>query len=186
MRAWFVYGLAVAMVILAKAMPAMALSWDVCFKPAAVESGGDLNVSIASETVGGTVVPVSFSTVVFVHPAGTFQPSTKAPRTSCTTNARLVGTFLARANLVANLPTATLGRLPYVYYEDWHFDIIDVGQFGTSGYVNSGNPGVTFFQIITGRTGTQIPSSGPATVLVISNAGDKFKDTVDIYRITVP
>lgn len=186
MRARFVYGLAVAMVILAKAMPAMALSWDVCFKPAAVESGGDLNVSVASETVSGTVVPVSFSTTVFVHPAGTFQPSTKAPRTSCSTDAPLVGTFLARGNLVANLPTAILGRFPYMYFEDWHFDIVDVGQFGTSGYVDSGNPGVSFVHIITGSTGSQIPASGAATVLVVSNAGDKFKDTVNIYRITVP
>jgi hypothetical protein len=68
---------------------------------------------------------------------------------------------------------------------DWHFRIIGIGQFGTSGFVESGNPGVSFGQIITGSFGG-VPASGPATVLVVSNAGDKFKDTVDIYEITVP
>jgi hypothetical protein len=184
MRARFVFGLAAAMV-LANAVPAMATSWDVCFKPAAVESGGDLNVSTEGETVGTTVLPIFFSTVVYVYPAGTFQPSTKAPRTSCTTNTAPVGTFLAKAGLVANLPTAISGRLPYVYYVDWHFKIIGKGQFGTSGFVESGNPGVTFSQIVTGSSGG-VSASGPAIVLVVSNAGDKFKDTVDIYRITVP
>ena len=186
MRARFVVGLAAAMV-LANAVCAMAAqSWDVCFKPAAVESGGDLNVSIDGETVGTTVLPIVYSTVVYAYPAGTFQPSTKSARTSCATHALAVGTFLARANLVANLPTATFGRLPYVYYVDWHFDIVDIGQFGTSGYINSGNPGVSFNQTITGSSGGTLPASGPANVLVVSNAGDKFKDTVNIYRITVP
>jgi len=179
MRTRFVVGLAAAMV-LANAVPVMAQSWDVCFKPAAVESGGDLNVSTEGETVGTSVLPIFFSTVVLVYPAGTFQPSINAPRTSCTTNAFPVGTFLARANLVANLPAAKIFKLPYVYYVDWHFKIFGIGQFGTSGFVNSGDPGVTFVQIVTGSSTAGIPATGPAGVLVISNAGDKFKDTVDI------
>src|SRR5215471_4603903 len=146
MRARFVCGLAAAM-ILAKAMPAMATSFDVCLKPLAVESGGDLNVSVASETVGGVVVPVSFSTVVNVYPAGTFSQSTAAsPRRSCTTQTTPVGTFFARAGLVANLPTATIKKLTDVYYVDWLFRIEGRGQFGTSGVVKSGNPGIAFIQ----------------------------------------
>ena len=113
MRAWFVYGLAAAAMVLAKAMPAMAAtSWEVCLNPVAVESGGDLNISVEGETVGTSVLPIFFSTVVYVYPAGTFQPSTKTPRTSCTTNTAPVGTFLARAGLVANLPTAISGSSP--------------------------------------------------------------------------
>lgn len=61
MRARFVFGLAAAMV-LANVVPAMATSWDVCFKPVAVESGGDLNVAIEGETVGTTVLPIFYST----------------------------------------------------------------------------------------------------------------------------
>jgi hypothetical protein len=181
MRARFVFGLAAAMV-LANAVPAMATTWDVCFKPAAVESGGDLNVSVEGEMVGTTVLPIFYSTVVNVYPTGTFHLSTAA-QTSCTTNKAPVGTFFARADLVANLPTAVSKKLTDVYYVDWHFSI-GTGQFGTSGTVKSGNPGVTFTQIVTGSIGG-LTTGKHATVLVLSNAGDKFKDTVDIFQITV-
>jgi hypothetical protein len=67
---------------------------------------------------------------------------------------------------------------------DWHFSIGTFGQFGTSGTVKSGNPGVTFNQIVTGSIGG-LTSGKHATVLVLSNAGDNFKDTVDIFQITV-
>lgn len=183
MRARYVFGLAAAMV-LANAVPAMATSWDVCFKPVAVESGGDLNVAIEGETVGTTVLPIFYSTVVNVYPTGTFHQSTGAPQTSCTTNKAPVGTFFARADLVANLPTAVSKKLTDVYYVDWHFSIGTFGQFGTSGTVKSGNPGVTFNQIVTGSIGG-LTSGKHATVLVLSNAGDNFKDTVDIFQITV-
>ena len=181
MRARFVFGLAAAMV-LANAVPAMATTWDVCFKPAAVESGGDLNVSVEGEMVGTTVLPIFYSTVVNVYPTGTFHLSTAA-QTNCTTNKAPVGTFFARADLVANLPTAVSKKLTDVYYVDWHFSI-GTGQFGTSGTVKSGNPGVTFTQIVTGSIGG-LTTGKHATVLVLSNAGDKFKDTVDIFQITV-
>jgi hypothetical protein len=181
MRARFVFGLAAAMV-LANAVPAIATTWDVCFKPAAVESGGDLNVSVEGEMVGTTVLPIFYSTVVNVYPTGTFHLSTAA-QTSCTTNKAPVGTFFARADLVANLPTAVSKKLTDVYYVDWHFSI-GTGQFGTSGTVKSGNPGVTFNQIVTGSIGG-LTTGKHATVLVLSNAGDKFKDTVDIFQITV-
>jgi hypothetical protein len=183
MRARFVFGLAAAM-LLANAVPAMATSWDVCFRPFAVESGGDLNVGIEGEMVGTTVLPISYSTVVNVYPTGTFHQSTGAPQTSCTTNKAPVGTFFARADLVANLPTAVSKKLTDVYYVDWHFSI-GTGQFGTSGTIKSGNPGVTFNQIVTGRSGG-LTAANTAIVLVLSNAGDTFKDTVDIFQITVP
>ena len=186
MRARFVYGLA-AVMVLANAMPAMATSWDVCLKPVAVESGGDLNVSVEGETVGANVLPIFFSTVVNVYPAGTFQQSTAAsPRVSCTTHTAPVGTFFARAGLVANLPTAISKKLTDVYYVDWHFRIAGRGQFGTSGVVKSVNPGVSFIQIVTGSSGGLTPTTGTAEVLVLSNAGDKFNDTVNTFRITVP
>ena len=182
MRARFVFGLAAAM-LLANAVPAMATSWDVCFRPFAVESGGDLNVAVEGEMVGTTVLPIFYSTVVNVYPTGTFHLSTAAQK-SCTTNKAPVGTFFARADLVANLPTAVSKKLNDVYYVDWHFSI-GTGQFGTSGTIKSGNPGVTFNQIVTGRSGG-LTAANTAIVLVLSNAGDTFKDTVDIFQITVP
>jgi hypothetical protein len=186
MRARFVCGLAAAM-LLVKAMPAMATSWDICLKPVAVESGGDLNVSVEGETVGSNVLPIFFSTVVNVYPAGTFEQSTAAtPRVSCNTHAAPVGTFFARAGLVANLPTAISKKLTDVYYVDWLFRIAGTGQVGTSGVIKSVNPGVSFLHIITGSSGGLTAATGTAEVLVLSNAGDKFHDTVDAFEISVP
>ena len=184
-RARFVFGLAATMVLV-KAMPAMAAtSWEVCLNPVAVESGGDLNVSVEGEIVSGNVLPIFFTALASVYSAGTFQPSTAhSPRTNCHTSAKPIGQFFARADLVANLPTATNNKLPYVYYVDWHLHVVG-GQFGTSGFVKSGNPGVAFSQIVTGSAGG-VTSPGPATVLLLSNAGDTFNDKVDVFEITLP
>jgi hypothetical protein len=66
-----------------------------------------------------------------------------------------------------------------VFYVDWQFRIDGKGQFGTSGLVKSGDPGVTYFQIITGGAGGLAPATGGVSVLILSNAGDTFGDTVD-------
>jgi hypothetical protein len=177
MRTLFTYGMA-AIILLAGAMPAMARSWDVCIDPTT-----DLNAS--TEAPGGT--PMFFSAVANVYPKGTFHQSTNvSPLLSCNVNANPVGTFFAKGALVANLPISTSKNLKDVFYVDWQFRIDGRGQFGTSGLVKSGDPGVTYGQIVTGGFGGVAPASGNASVLILSNAGDTFGDTVDAFRITVP
>jgi hypothetical protein len=177
MRALVTYGV-VTVMVLATAMPAMARSWDVCINPSA-----DLNAS--TEAPGG--VPMFFSAVANVFPKNTFHQSTMAsPQLNCTTNATPVGTFYVKGALVANLPTEIAKNLKDVFYVDWQFRIDGTGQFGTSGLVKSGDPGVTYNQIITGGNGGLVPATGTASVVILSNAGDTFGDTVDTFRITVP
>jgi len=178
MRALVTYGLA-AVMVLAGAMPAMARSWDVCIDPST-----DFNASTEAPI---TNVPMFFSAVANIYPKGTFHMSTMAsPQLNCTTSAAPVGTFFAKGALVANLPTVTAKELRDVFYVDWQFRIDGKGQFGTSGLVKSGDPGVTYKQILTGGSGGLVPATGSASVLILTNAGDTFGDTVDTIRVTVP
>ena len=152
MRALVTYGLA-AVMVLAGAMPAMARSWDVCIDP-----GTDLNASTEAPI---TNVPMFFSAVANIYPMGTFHQSIMAsPLLNCTTNVAPVGTFFAKGALVANLPTEIAKALKDVFYVDWQFRIDFKGQFGTSGLVKSGDPGVTYFQLITGGAGGLVPATG--------------------------
>jgi hypothetical protein len=182
MRALVTYGVATVMV-LATAIPARARSWDVCINPSV-----DLNASTEAPIIN---VPMFFSAVATASPEGTFHQSTMAsPLLNCTTHATPVGTFYAKGALVANLPTEIAKNLKDVFYVDWHFRIDGTGQFGTSGLVKSGDPGVTYNQIITGGitggAGGLVPATGTASVVILSNAGDTFGDTVDAFNVTVP
>jgi hypothetical protein len=173
MKALIEYGLA-AVIVLATAMPAMARSWDVCIDPAA-----DLNAT--TENASG--LPLFFSAAANIYPRGTFVKSTNSsPLTSCTTSATAVGTFFAKGALVANLPKAGTSD---VFYVDWHFRI-GTRAFDTSGLVESGNPGDTYPQTITGGNGGLAPAIGKATVTILSNAGDSTGATVDAFRIRLP
>jgi hypothetical protein len=177
MRALVTYGVATVMVV-ATAMPAMARSWDVCINPAT-----DLNVS--SENASG--VPFFFSAVANVYPSGTFHEGTSgSPILNCSTPASPVGTFFAKAALVANLPTEVTEKLTDVFFVDWLFRINGKGYFATTGPVPSGDPGTTYVQIFTGSNGGLAPATGKAKVRTLSNAGDTFHDTVDSFRITTP
>lgn len=177
MRALVTYGLA-AVMVLAGAMPAMAVSWDVCINPST-----DFNASTETPI---TNVPMFFSAAANIYPKGTFHKSTMAsPQLNCTTSAAPVGTFFAKGALVANLPTVIAKKLRDVFYVDWLFRIDFRGQFGTSGLVKSGDPGVTFFQLITGGSPSLVGGDGGVSVLILTNAGDTFGDTVDTIRVTL-
>lgn len=167
------YGLAGAL-LLATAMPALARSWDVCLDPA-----HDLNPS--TEAVGG--LPLFFAAVAKIYPAGTFKQATSAsPLTTCTTDAKVVGTFFAMGGLVANLPDKGAKD---VFYVQWHFRINNQGAFDTGGPVESGNPGDTYPQTITGATRGLAPAKGAATVKILAADGVE-NSTVNAFRVRVP
>jgi hypothetical protein len=164
------WGLAAAFLV-ATAMPAMAKSWDVCIDPSK-----DLNASSESVATG---VPLFFTAVAPIFPAGTF--SVSMSQLSCTTAAASVGTFMAKGGGVSNLPTVT----NEVFFVDWNFVFKAGGAFDTSGPVRAVAPGSTYSQTITGSIGGKAAATGKAVVKVLSSVGSGTS-TVDAFRITVP
>jgi hypothetical protein len=170
MKGLIKYGLAAAMV-LATAMPAMAKSWDVCIDPST-----DINASTQTVATG---VPLFFTAVAPIFPAGTF--SVSMSQLSCSTATASVGTFMAKGGGVANLPTVT----DQVFYVDWRFGFKKGGAFTTSGPVRAVAPGGAYSQSITGSSGGKAAAAGSALVTVLSSVGSGTS-TVDAFRITVP